>query len=435
MLSGIFVAPTPTGSNTNAGTKESPVASITTALQKSAGKSFIFVCEGAYTESVDITQAAAIYGGFKCADWGYSGALPTFAATKPDYVIRLDTANDTIIADLELDAMDAPANTGTSSVGVFVNTSQNVTFERLTVHAGMGAAGPSGTLQSLVSMWPAATTLNGNSSTGPDGGSQNSVTCPGGSGTTVGGKGGNADGFSDGVAGTPPLGGGDGGTGGTSSIACTMESTDGKPGASGMNGNGAMALGDFVDGGWAPMGGSGGGPGGPGQGGGGGGGRDNGTSQGGGGGGGAGGCGGGGGGGGAGGGGSIAIAAFQSAVSVKTSTLVCVAAGNGGGGVSGESGQAVAGLRAVTSAASRLHWRWWGGTGGAGGGGGGGAGGVAVGVLSKGGTVTVDQTTQSAVMLPMQGGAKGSGSAGNDGVAGVAQPTLARRPSVAPRGC
>ena len=67
---GIFVAPT--GNDSNAGTKTAPVATLKTALQKASTKEFIFVCDGNYTESVDIKQPVSIFGGFKCADWTYS---------------------------------------------------------------------------------------------------------------------------------------------------------------------------------------------------------------------------------------------------------------------------------------------------------------------------------------------------------------------------
>ncbi len=53
---GIFVAPTPTGNDSNAGTKAAPVATLNAALQKVGSKAFIFVCEGNYSESVDIQQ-------------------------------------------------------------------------------------------------------------------------------------------------------------------------------------------------------------------------------------------------------------------------------------------------------------------------------------------------------------------------------------------
>ncbi|HSO40687.1 MAG TPA: DUF1565 domain-containing protein, partial [Labilithrix sp.] len=44
---GVFVDAT-SGSNTNPGTKDSPVKSITAALAKLAGKPRVYVCEGSY---------------------------------------------------------------------------------------------------------------------------------------------------------------------------------------------------------------------------------------------------------------------------------------------------------------------------------------------------------------------------------------------------
>src|SRR5262249_29332895 len=100
---GIFVAPAPTGNDSNPGKKTAPGAKLKTELAKVGAKSFIFVCEGAYSESVDIKQSAAVFGGFKCSDWSYSSTtLPKFTGTKPDYVFHLDGANDTVIGDLEL---------------------------------------------------------------------------------------------------------------------------------------------------------------------------------------------------------------------------------------------------------------------------------------------------------------------------------------------
>ena len=418
---GIFVSPT--GSDGNPGTKESPVATLKTALTKAAGKGFIFVCAGSYSESVDIAQSISIFGGFSCNDWTYSAsAQPKFTGTKPDYVFHLNGANQTVIGDIELDAMDAPANTGQSSIGAFVASSQGVTLERMTIHAGKGADGVDGMLTPLNAQWPDAGALKGHDAPGADGGTENAVNCPGGSGTTTGGKGGNADGFTDGQNGLPAIGGGDGGLGGTQTIAC-QGGTDGKNGLAGDAGVAPTSLGDLTGTGWAALGGTAGAVGGPGQGGGGGGGRDNGSTQGGGGGGGAGACGGAGGGGGGGGGASIAIASVDSSLSVKASTLACSNAGNAGSGASGEAGQlpggtgGVAQLFPVCSGGN-------GGNGGSGGGGAGGAGGVSVGVLSKGGSVNVDSATQTNTTVGTKGN-KGTGAAGNDGIDGVAQATLA----------
>ncbi len=420
---GIFVAPAPGGNDANAGTKAAPVATLKTALAKVGSKSFIFVCEGNYTESVDIKQSASIYGGFKCTDWTYSATvLPKFTGTKSDYVFHLDSADNTIVADLELDAIDAPANTGQSSVGAFVANSQNVSFERVTVHAGKGADGVAGTLTSLVAQWPDAGALAGHSTITSTGATSNLVTCPGGSGATTGGKGGNGTLnplFCNGDPGLPNFGGGIGGDGG----AVCSSGGDGNSGDAGAPGASETVIGDFDDAGWKASSGSAGQSGSPGQGGGGGGGRDNGTTQGGGGGGGAGGCGGGGGGGGSGGGASLAIAAVASNLVVKMSTLVCTAAGKGGNGVAGENGQPNLGVNGVGSPPGCNGGG--GGAGGKGGAGSGGAGGVAVGVLSKGGTITLDTSTTSNITVPSAGGTKGTGAVGNDGIDGVAQKTLA----------
>jgi hypothetical protein len=420
---GIFVAPAPTGNDTNAGTKTAPVATLKTALQKAkSGNKAIFVCEGSYTESVDIAQTVSIWGGFKCSDWSYSGTQPRFTGSKSDYVVHLDTANDSIIADLELDAIDGAPGTGQSSIGAFVATSQNVKFERVAIHAGKGADGPDGTLQSLAAQWPDAGTLAGHNTTTSTGASANTVNCPAGSGTSTGGKGGNGtlnQAFCNGDPGLPSLGGGIGGDGGAQCSA----GTDGNPGDAGVPGTSPMVVGDFTDAGWLPAAGNSGQPGSPGQGGGGGGGRDNGSQQGGGGGGGAGACGGAGGGGGSGGGGSIAVIAFQSDLTITASTLVCTTAGKGGNGVAGENGQSSGGLGGLQQPPGCAGGA--GGAGGRGGPGAGGAGGVSVGVLSRGGTVNIDTTTQSKITVAGQGGQKGLGAGGNDGIDGVAQPTLA----------
>ena len=71
---GVFVSPM--GDDMNAGTKASPVKTIGKALGIAGGKPRVYVCEGTYGESVDLTKAVSIYGGFKCSDWSYSGTSP-----------------------------------------------------------------------------------------------------------------------------------------------------------------------------------------------------------------------------------------------------------------------------------------------------------------------------------------------------------------------
>jgi hypothetical protein len=412
---GIFVAPAPTGNDSNAGTKSAPVATLKTALAKVGAKSFIFVCEGAYTESVDIKQSAAIFGGFKCSDWSYSATtLPKFTATKPDYVFHLDGANDTTIGDLELDAIDGAAGTGQSSVGMFVVNSQNVKVERMTIHAGKGADGPAGTLVNYT--FPAqANGGNANVGFGGDGGTEN---CPNGS-ISTGGAGGDV-GF-DGKDGTPALDGGLHGEGGPSVGQGCTAGGNGANGLNGANGSGAATVGDLTDAGWASASGDDAGPGGPGQGGGGGGGQSSGGNSGGGGGGGAGACGGAGGGGGHGGGASIAVAAMNSTVNVSNTTCACGNAGAGGSGVGGQTGSTSPGAHGSPYLFGCIAGN--GGNGGNGGGGGGGAGGSSIGIVSKGGSVKIDAFTQGHVTTGTPG-AKGTGAAGNDGIPGIADASL-----------
>ncbi len=118
---GIFVSAI--GNDANPGTKEKPLATLGAALTKAgtSSKGKIFVCEGSYTESVEIKAPIGIYGGFKCADWAYSGTKPKFAGAKPDYVVSIDGATNVSVADLELDGKDGAPNSGESSIAMFVN--------------------------------------------------------------------------------------------------------------------------------------------------------------------------------------------------------------------------------------------------------------------------------------------------------------------------
>ena len=89
---GIFVSAT--GNDGDPGTKEKPMATLGAALTKAgtASKGKIFVCEGSYTESATIKATIGVYGGFKCADWTYSGTKPKFAGAKADFVVKVDGA-------------------------------------------------------------------------------------------------------------------------------------------------------------------------------------------------------------------------------------------------------------------------------------------------------------------------------------------------------
>src|SRR5450432_599909 len=83
---GIFVDAT-NGKDSNPGTKISPMQTIAAALGKtSAQQSRLYVCEGTYAEDVLLDAShdgVSIYGGWKCADWSYSGNKPVIGKTSP----------------------------------------------------------------------------------------------------------------------------------------------------------------------------------------------------------------------------------------------------------------------------------------------------------------------------------------------------------------
>ncbi len=71
---GIFVSPM--GSDMNPGTKEAPVQTIAKGLSIVGMLTRVYVCAGTYAENISLAPPAdgiSIYGGFKCADWSYSG--------------------------------------------------------------------------------------------------------------------------------------------------------------------------------------------------------------------------------------------------------------------------------------------------------------------------------------------------------------------------
>ncbi len=401
---GVFVDAT-NGADSNPGTKESPTKTIGAALGKLAGKARVYVCEGTYAEHVKVTSAVAIYGGFACGAWNYSGTKAKVAPTDAGYALRVDKVSETtVIADVSFTAV-AGADGSPSSVAAFVNASPKVTLRRVDLVASKGFAGkspPKAADGALMSSTPTAGTPNGNAGGAVNGGLAQLCTCVGG-GTSKGGGGGsmNGDGNSGETAQATPqpaaatglgstfaeCGGGQGGRNGSSAPDAASSS-------------GAKKLGVVSDSGWTPEPGTSGMGGGAGQGGGGGGG-----AGGGGGGGACGGCGGSAGQGGGGGGASIALLTLASPVTLMQCVLNARDAGAGGAGGAGGDG-IVGGTRGSPGGAACLGGN--GGKGGNGGAGGGGAGGISVGVLYKGPKPAIDATITT--------GAKGN--PGNDGIDG-----------------
>lgn len=415
------------GSDTNPGTKAQPLKSLGNAIQKAAGsgKGRIYMCNGApYEESVKLTTAVSLIGGFTCGTWQYDGAPSKIAPPKSGYALHIDGASSIVVSDLDLTAKSGEAD-GESSVAVFVNASK-VRFVRSSLNAGNGKKGKdgeSGITGKLILV------VNGKTGQSDDvlspvgyaaqeasGGASKECTCEGAIIKSQGGGGGNAG--SDGSDGKPDLGQGKGGD----VAACSMSGTGSGIGAKGPDKKAISAIdtvGALEASGWEPASGEDGTEvGGVGQGGGGGAGV---TGGGGGGGGGCGGCGGLPGNGGQGGGASIALLVVDSEVSFVSGKLAGGSGGDGGkGGAGGEGGSGGGGGNGGGGGACQGGK---GGTGGKGSAAGGGAGGLAYGVLYRGTAPALDPDTTAAITFGEAGkggpgGKPGKSPDGNDGPAG-----------------
>lgn len=415
----VFVSPT--GADTDAGTKAKPLATFAEAVKKAktAGHSRVIACNGDYDEKLALAAAAdgiKIYGGFKCSDWSYeSGVRATLKPKTRGIVLTLDTlATGATFEDVGFVAM-AGTDPGESSIAAFVKESGTIAMKRVKLEAGKGAKGGNGTMTPY--SYPSQVTLDGKNASGDTGGPSNPVACPDGTKTT-GGKGGDGgSSVTGGGPGQPALGGGLGGAAGSPCSGGSGMGGSGNNGLAVTPAPGAKALGALASTGWTGTNGGDGTPGGPGQGGGGGTGD---ATSGGGGGGGAGACGGAPGKGGAAGGSSIALLALNTIVALESAELQSADGGDGGAGASGQQGQQLGG-----AGGNKASFGCNGGNGGKGadgGAGGGGAGGVSAGIVWKGKAPTLNSTT------PKLGnkGTKGTGGkAGvNDGIEGDAKPTL-----------
>ena len=416
--SAVFVSPT--GADTDAGTKTKPLATFAEAVKKAktAGHARVIACNGDYDEKLALAAAAdgiKIYGGFKCSDWSYeTGVRATLKPKTRGIVLTVDTlAAGATFEDVGFVAMPG-SDPGESSIAAFVKESGAITMKRVKLEAGKGAKGAAGTKTDYT--YPSQTTLNGKDASGDTGAAFNQVTCPDGTKTT-GAKGGDGGaGVGGGGVGQPALGGGVGGAAGQPCNGAGTGSA-GNPAAAVAPAPGAKSVGAVLATGWTGTGGGDGTSGGPGQGGGGGTGD---ATSGGGGGGGSGACGGAPGKGGSAGGLSIAVLALNTTVTLDTSELVTADAGEGGAGVAGQQGQQLGGFGGKSANAGCNGGK--GGAGADGGAGGGGAGGVSAGVVWKGKAATLTATT------PKLGnkGTKGAGGKPgvNDGIDGDAKPTL-----------
>jgi hypothetical protein len=434
----IYVAPA--GSDSGAGTKESPLRTIGAGIVRASlggVPKAVFVRAGMYTETIVMSPGVSVYGGFDEA-WKRNPAVTTELVGSAPVVLFDSITVPTALDRLTVRSHDA-MGPGASSYAVVVKASRDVELRDVTIEAGAGAPGTDG-FDGAAGAPDGADGIGGQPGCENSGGFCASCSRPqGGEGGysfcgRTGGRGGNAGHSSNG--GSPGAGGIGGSAGGAGAPG---ESANGYPGAfgvggsAGLPGSGGASMGVFSDGVYNPAHGSDGASGGDGAGGGGGGGGGGGTtdcdsfgSSGGGGGGG--GCGGGGGTAGTGGGGSFGVIAFDSSVVVRSSMVVTSQGGVGGrggrgglgtaGGAGGEGGpdggdseQDDGGFGARGGG---------GGDGGNGGHGGGGGGGPSAPLVCVGSaTITIPQST----LVPGLGGFGGT-SLGISGARGTSSNAL-----------
>lgn len=155
----IFVAKH--GDPTNPGTRKSPLASISAALEKAKTdkKARVFVCEGTYEESLELENGISIVGGLDCAgdSWRLtekhsllaSPASPAIHAVKIDKATRIDN--------FDVRSPDATASSGSSFAVVAVD-SNALTFAKGTIAAGAATKGDDGAeslqLRLVLESWP-----------------------------------------------------------------------------------------------------------------------------------------------------------------------------------------------------------------------------------------------------------------------------------------
>ena len=429
----------PNGSDDNAGGKASPLRTIGAALSKAMFPGMrVFVCEGTYSENVRVTSEVLIYGGLSCANWSYNGKHPLILGGASAPALTVAKAKDVILEDIDVEGANATTSGGSSIAG-FISES-TVTLRRAALTARSGRSGVRGG-DGGGARNPAPDGNPGGRESDPGSGrgaEQPNPQCPASKGGAGGaGSIGNAPGGQPAITPSNPANG----AGGANGSNGTGVGGANAPG--GGLGLGATRPGVLTVSGWQPESGRNGGDGGFGQGGGGQGGStyqaggDSFVSYGGS--GAAGGCGGKGGSGGTAGGSSIALAIFNSKVSIEASLLSAANAGQGGDGGKGQIGQAGG------KGNSAGYYGGDGGAGGSGGGGGGGAGGISVGILWGGTTPPILNgnqvergTTFEGITVASEAGPGGKagaateavvaggglGAAGTPGIAGVASAIL-----------
>jgi len=434
----IFVSSS--GNNANPGTKAQPFRNITAAINAaaSAGKTQVYVGDGAYAETVTLANGISVYGGYSSVNWtrnSTNAALiqGTLVAGRIMGIEGINISSPTTIERLWVSTIQ-PTTANTSNYGIYLNNCTALILRYCTVQAGNGGIGSPGSAGNVGSA------ANSNA-VGGTSGSCDGPSGSGGIGATStcgrnGGAGGNGgpEGSNNGSAGIGGVGGTPGGAGGAGCNGGAFGSCAGSPGqngASGTDGNNGLngsggAGGAIAAGYWTGNSGNIGnaGAGGNGGGGGGGGGGQGGTAVNdgggnGGGGGGAGGCAGTGGTGGFAGGGSFGVFLINSTgIQLTNNDIRSTNGGAGGtggtGGIGGAGSNGASGAAACTTEVGRGGNGGNGGKGGNGGHGGGGAGGASYGLYRSNTTLTLPGSN----ILANGVGGSGGTSSGNAGFAG-----------------
>lgn len=393
---GVFVRPDAQGSDDNDGSRASPFKTLAKALAAAQSQSFIgtpriYACAdvGAYPDTLTlngVSMAVDFYGNINCGSgaWGYSPNARAHVApqTASAHALRIkDSSGSITFEGFHFETPDA-ATAGDSSIAGFISNSGSVSLVRVDLTAGQGKAGADGAQRTSNHASGDLRGSAGGVGTTASGGAAKGCGCVDGT-STLGGRGGSLAFGAEAPSSGEPGSDDNPNAGENAGVSCKSGGT-GEGGAIGGSGANASKVGTLTASGWSPGSGTAGSNGAPGQGGGGGGAQNIAVVNYGGGGGGCGGCGGAGADAGLGGGASIALASYESGVTLDaTCSLTARSAGQGGDGARGQGKQA-RGSGGEGAGAGLACSGGDGGNGGDGGHGGAGAGGSSVGVAYVG---------------------------------------------------
>jgi hypothetical protein len=143
---GVFVAPA--GSDGNPGTRVSPFATLTAAIEAAAPQAKrVYVCAGSYVESVDIANAVSVIGGYDCADataWKRTAGVRSRILAPTSPALRAQNIESTTrFEGFEVKAPDA-TTLGSSSIGLRATNAGKLTLADVLLAAGKGADGAPG---------------------------------------------------------------------------------------------------------------------------------------------------------------------------------------------------------------------------------------------------------------------------------------------------